>query len=151
PSIVFDTGERIFTSGYRGTSIWTHIWTSLSNALLAFGIVAAVGVPLGWLMGFSRPVQLVFDPIVEFLRPLPPLAYLTLLVIWLGVGQTTQVTLLIITGFPLMTAAARSAALSVPAELSRTARAFGASRRQEFRHVLMPASVPEVLTGMRVT
>jgi taurine transport system permease protein len=151
PSTVLDTGLEILSEGYRGKTIWSHIWTSLSNVLLAFGVVTLAGVTLGWCMGFSRRVQWLFDPMVEFLRPLPPLAYLTLLVIWLGVGATTQITLLIIAGFPLVTAAARSAALSVPAELRKTARAFGASRLQEFRHVLVPASIPEALTGLRVT
>jgi ABC-type nitrate/sulfonate/bicarbonate transport system ATPase subunit/ABC-type nitrate/sulfonate/bicarbonate transport system permease component len=151
PGTVASTGWDIFAHGYRGTPIWQHIWTSLSNVLTAFAFIAVVGIPLGWVMGLSRRAQLVFDPVVEFLRPLPPLAYLTLLVIWLGVGQKTQVTLLMITGFPLMVAAARSAALSVSVELSKTARAFGAGRLQHFRHVVMPASLPEVLTGMRVT
>jgi ABC-type nitrate/sulfonate/bicarbonate transport system ATPase subunit/ABC-type nitrate/sulfonate/bicarbonate transport system permease component len=151
PSTVLDTGLEILSEGYRGKSIWSHIWTSLSNVLIAFGAVTLAGVTLGWCMGFSRRVQWLFDPMVEFLRPLPPLAYLTLLVIWLGVGATTQITLLVIAGFPLVTAAARSAALSVPAELRKTARAFGASRLQEFRDVLVPASIPEVLTGLRVT
>jgi ABC-type nitrate/sulfonate/bicarbonate transport system ATPase subunit/ABC-type nitrate/sulfonate/bicarbonate transport system permease component len=151
PATVFDTGREIFSEGYRGATIWSHTWTSLSNVLIAFSIVTVAGVTLGWFMGFSQRVQWLFDPMVEFLRPLPPLAYLTLLVIWLGVGATTQITLLIICGFPLVTAAARSAALSVPMELRKTASAFGASRLQEFRHVLVPASIPEVLTGLRVT
>jgi taurine transport system permease protein len=150
PSTVWDTGVKIFTDGYRGTPIWSHIYTSLSNVAIAFVIVAVVAVPLGFLMGLNRSVQSVFDPLVEFIRPLPPLAYLTLLVIWLGIGQTTQVTLLAVTAFPILTAAARSAALSVPLELKKTARSFGAGQRSVFREVILPASVPEVLTGLRV-
>ena len=91
------TRFRLFTNGYRGTPIWSHIFTSLSNVATAFVIVAVVAIPLGFLMGLNRTVQSVFDPLVEFIRPLPPLAYLTLLVIWLGIGQTTQVTLLAVT------------------------------------------------------
>jgi taurine transport system permease protein len=150
PRTVWDTGWEIFTEGYRGTPIWDHISTSLSNVAVAFVVVAVVAVPLGFLMGLNRWAQSIFDPLVEFIRPLPPLAYLTLLVIWLGIGQTTQVTLLAVTAFPILTAAARSAALSVPVEYGKTARSFGAGRRQVFREVVLRASIPEVLTGLRV-
>jgi taurine transport system permease protein len=150
PGTVWDTGWEIFTEGYRGTPIWDHIWTSLSNVAVAFVVVALIAVPLGFLMGLNRWAQSIFDPLVEFIRPLPPLAYLTLLVIWLGIGQTTQVTLLAVTAFPILTAAARSAALSVPVEYEKTARSFGAGRRQVFREVVLRASIPEVLTGLRV-
>ena len=150
PETVWDTSKSIITDGYRGTSIWQHLWTSMSNVAISFVVVTLIAVPLGFFMGLNRNVQAVADPIVEFIRPLPPLAYLTLLVIWLGIGQTTQVTLLAVTAFPILAAAARSAAMSVPEEMKKTARSFGASRVQVFREVIVRASLPEVLTGLRV-
>jgi ABC-type nitrate/sulfonate/bicarbonate transport system ATPase subunit/ABC-type nitrate/sulfonate/bicarbonate transport system permease component len=150
PETVWDTSKSIITDGYRGTPIWQHLWTSMSNVAISFVVVTLIAVPLGFFMGLNRSVQAVADPIVEFIRPLPPLAYLTLLVIWLGIGQTTQVTLLAVTAFPILTAAARSAAMSVPEEMKKTARSFGASRVQVFREVIVRASLPEVLTGLRV-
>src|SRR5262249_59892761 len=98
PGEVLDTGYEIFTEGYRGSSIYTHTWVSLSHVIIAFVVISIVGIPIGWLMGRIRAVQFIVDPLVEFLRPLPPLAYLSLLIIWFGIGTTTQVALLVASG-----------------------------------------------------
>jgi taurine transport system permease protein len=150
PAAVLDTGSIIFTNGYRGSSIWVHIWVSLSHVLYAFLIIAAIGIPVGLAMGRNKAAQSFFDPFVEFLRPLPPLAYLSLLVIWFGIGTTTQVALLVISGFAVIVTAARSAAAGVSEERIKTGRAFGASAMQTFWHVILPSTLPELITGSRV-
>jgi taurine transport system permease protein len=150
PAAVLDTARVIFTKGYRGSSIWVHTWVSLSHVLYAFLLICAVGVPIGLAMGRIKNAQRLFDPLVEFLRPLPPLAYLSLLVIWFGVGATTQVALLVVSGFAVIVTAARSASAGVSDEKIRTGRAFGANAVQTFWHVILPSALPELITGSRV-
>lgn len=150
PAAVVDTGRVIFTKGYRGSSIWVHTWVSLSHVLYAFLIIATIGIPVGLAMGRMKTAQSFFDPFVEFLRPLPPLAYLSLLVIWFGIGATTQVALLVISGFAIIVTSARSAAAGVSEERIKTGRAFGASPVQTFWHVILPSTLPELITGSRV-
>lgn len=150
PATVWGTAIQIFTHGYRSTSIWQNIAYSFSHLLYAFGIITVIGVPLGWMMGRSHFWRRLFDPLVEFLRPLPPLAYLSLLIIWFGVGHTTQIILLTIAGFPVLVTAARSAASAVPEERLKTAAAFGAKGVQVFWYVIFPSGLPELITGMRL-
>ena len=150
PAEVLDTGYEIFTSGYRGSSIYAHTWVSLSHVVYAFLIISIVGIPIGWLMGRLRVVQFIVDPLVEFLRPLPPLAYLSLLIIWFGIGTTTQVALLVASGFAVIVTAARAASAGVSEEKTKTARAFGASQLQIFWHVILPSTLPDLITGSRV-
>lgn len=150
PGEVLDTGYDIFTRGYRGSSIFTHTSVSLSHVVVAFIVISIIGIPIGWLMGRIRAVQLIADPLVEFLRPLPPLAYLSLLIIWFGIGATTQVALLVASGMAVIVTAARSAAAGVSEEKIKTARAFGASHLQVFWHVILPSTLPDLITGSRV-
>jgi taurine transport system permease protein len=150
PTAAYETGYSIFTKGYRGSSIWEHSWVSLSHVLYAFLLISGVGIPIGWAMGRMRLVRLIFDPLVEFLRPLPPLAYLSLLIIWFGVGATTQVALLVASGFAVIVTASRAAAAGVSEEKIKTARAFGANSFQIFWHVILPSTLPELITGSRV-
>lgn len=150
PADVLDTGYEIFTTGYRGSSIFEHTWVSLSHVIYAFLVISLVGIPIGWLMGRLRVVQYLVDPLVEFLRPLPPLAYLSLLIIWFGIGTTTQVALLVASGFAVIVTAARAASAGVSEEKIKTARAFGADHVQIFWHVILPSTLPDLITGSRV-
>jgi taurine transport system permease protein len=150
PTDVLDTGYDIFTAGYRGSSIFEHTWVSLSHVIYAFLIISLVGIPIGWLMGRLRVVQFIVDPLVEFLRPLPPLAYLSLLIIWFGIGTTTQIALLVASGFAVIVTAARAASAGVSEEKIKTARAFGADHLQIFWHVILPSTLPDLITGSRV-
>jgi len=150
PADLLDTGYDIFTAGYRGSSIFEHTWVSLSHVIYAFLVISFVGIPIGWLMGRLRVVQFLVDPLVEFLRPLPPLAYMSLLIIWFGIGTTTQVALLIASGFAVIVTAARAASAGVSEEKIKTARAFGADHLQIFWHVILPSTLPDLITGSRV-
>jgi taurine transport system permease protein len=150
PGDVLDTGYEIFTRGYRGSSIYTHTWVSLSHVIAAFVVISIVGIPIGWLMGRIRAVQYIIDPLIEFLRPLPPLAYLSLLIIWFGIGTTTQVALLVASGIAVIVTAARAASAGVSEEKIKTARAFGADHLQIFWHVILPSTLPDLITGSRV-
>ena len=138
------------SDGYRGLSLLQHLWASLSRVLMAFIAAAAVAVPLGLAIGASSKIGAIFDPLIEFYRPLPPLAYYTLLVLWLGIGNESKVALLFLAAFPPLVISAASGVRGVRPNWINGARSLGASPWQAFRYVIFPSCLPEIFTGLRV-
>ena len=116
----------------------------------AFALAVVTAIPVGILMGVNRVARGVFDPLVEFYRPLPPLAYLPLVVIWMGIGEGSKILLIYLAMFAPLALSARAGVKSVAIEQIHAAYSMGASRGQVLRQVIMPAALPEILTGMRI-
>lgn len=151
PRVVAQTLVDITFSGYRGGTLPYHLGASMRRVLVGFLLALPTAVPLGLAMGYSRRVRAFFDPLIEFYRPLPPLAYYTLLIVWLGIGEESKVALLFLAAFPPLSISAMSGVASVPAERVQSALALGASRVQVFHHVIFPSCLPSIFTGMRVS
>jgi taurine transport system permease protein len=101
-------------------------------------------------MGVNRHLRGVFDPPIEFYRPIPPLAYLPLTIIWFGIGELQKIVLIYLAVFAPMALSARAGVRSVAIEQIHAAFSMGASRRQLIWHVIVPGALPEILTGMRI-
>lgn len=101
-------------------------------------------------MGVSRIARGMVDPVLEFYRPLPPLAYLPLIVIWFGIDEAAKLLLIYLACFAPIAVAARAGATSVQTELLHAAMSMGATRWQLMRHVILPAALPDILTGLRI-
>lgn len=127
-----------------------HLGASLGRVLLAFGLACVTAVPLGIAMGASRLMRGLFDPPLEFYRPLPPLAYLPLIIIWFGIDETPKVLLIYLSCFAPLALAARSGMRSASPEQLHALASMGATRWQVVRHGLLPAALPEILVGMRI-
>jgi len=150
--------ERIITSFadawkgdiQGGRPLYEHFGWSLFRVFFAFALACVTAIPVGIAMGVSRIARGVFDPPVEFYRPLPPLAYLPLIVIWFGIEETAKVILIYLACFAPLAMAARAGVKSVMIEQINAAYSLGASKWQVIRHVVIPASMPEIFTGMRI-
>ena len=151
PMQTWQTFLRILEEGYRGHTIWEHLLASLSRVLLAFGASAVIGVPLGLAMGSDRRIAAVFDLPIEFYRPLPPLAYYTLLIIWLGIDNASKVALLFLAALPPVVIATATGVRAVRSDYLHGAQALGTGRWQLFRYVIFPACLPDIFTGLRVS
>nr|WP_198980069.1 ABC transporter permease subunit [Herbaspirillum sp. ASV7] len=132
------------------TPLVQHVLISISRVMAAFLLAVATAVPVGLAMGSSRIVRGIADPIIEFYRPLPPLAYLPLIVIWLGIDESAKITLIYLACFAPLAMAAKAGVRSVAIEQINAARSLGASHWQVIRLVVFPAALPEILTGMRI-
>jgi taurine transport system permease protein len=130
--------------------LWQHLLASLLRVLVAFTLACLTAIPLGIAMGMSRIMRGLFDPPLEFYRPLPPLAYLPLIIIWFGIDETPKVLLIYLSCFAPLALAARSGMKSATPEQINAACSMGASRWQLVRHVILPAALPEILVGMRI-
>jgi len=152
------TPERIITSFsdawkgdiQGGRPLYEHFGWSMFRVFSAFALACVTAIPVGIAMGVSRIARGVFDPPVEFYRPLPPLAYLPLIVIWFGIEETAKVVLIYLACFAPLAMAARAGVKSVMIEQINAAYSLGASKWQVIRHVVIPAAMPEIFTGMRI-
>ncbi|MCX8043684.1 MAG: ABC transporter permease [Desulfobacterota bacterium] len=134
----------------RGSTLNMHCLYSLLRVACGFMLAASVGVPLGILCGWSRTVRDMLTPIIETLRPIPPLAWIPLAILWFGIGLTSA-TFIIFLGcfFPILLNTI-SGVVSVEPILINAARTLGASDRQIFLHVLLPGATPAIYTGLRI-
>lgn len=148
-SVVSRLGE-IATEGYKNISLWEHLGYSLGRVLVGFVIGSIIGIPLGYAMGLSNWFRGWFDPIVEFMRPVPPLALIPLIIIWFGIGEQGKIILLFLAALWIMTIAARAGVSGVRISKVHAAYSLGASKWQILRHVIVPNSLPEIFTGARV-
>ena len=150
PVEVVGAAVSIFQSGYANASLWEHVSASLIRIGVAAAIAIGLGVPIGLLMGLSRWAKGIFDAPIEFYWPLPPLAYLPLMIIWLGIGETSKIALLALAMFAPIALSAQAGVRSVAIERVNAALSLGATRFQIVRDVVLPSALPEVLTGVRI-
>jgi taurine transport system permease protein len=150
PEAVAARFVEIAQNGYQNTSLWEHLGSSLWRVLAGFFLGAIVGIPLGYAMGLSNWFRGWFDPIVEFMRPVPPLALIPLIIIWFGIWETGKIILLFLAALWIMVIAARSGVSGVKLSKIHAAYSLGASKWQIMRHVIIPNSLPDLFTGARV-
>jgi len=150
PGAVWNQFVMIASEGYRNFTLWEHIGWSLYRILMGFGLGCLVGIPLGFAMGLSRVMRGMFDPVVEFFRPIPPLAFIPLVIIWSGIGERSKILLLFLAALWIMAIAARAGVSGVKLSRIHAAYTLGASRRQLLCRVIRPNALPERFTGRRV-
>jgi taurine transport system permease protein len=157
PPLFLPTPETVFTRLYESAlgeltdaPLAEHFGWSIFRVFSAFVAACVTAIPIGIAMGVSRIARGVFDPPIEFYRPLPPLAYLPLIVIWFGIDEMSKVLLIYLACFAPLAMSARAGVRSVPQEQIHAAYSMGASKWQVILHVIVPAAMPEILTAMRI-
>jgi len=141
---------RLSTDGYLDATLWQHLGASLMRIGLALLAAAISAIPVGVAIGRSRIAQGIFDPLIEFYRPVPPLAYLPLIVIWFGIGELAKVLLIHLAIFAPIAIATANGVRNVDPVRLRAAQSLGATRAQLLRHVILPNALPDILTGIRI-
>lgn len=150
PAEVLPLAVDIFHDGYANATLWEHVSASLVRILSAAAIAIVLGIPVGIFMGLNRWAKGIFDTPIEFYWPLPPLAYLPLMIIWLGIGEASKIVLLALAMFAPVVLSAQAGVRSLPIERVNAALSLGANRRQLFADIVLPSALPEILTGIRI-
>ena len=150
PEAIWGAFQQSLAGDIDGHTLYGHFAASVARVFAAFALAVAVAVPVGLSMGVSRVARGFLDPPIEFYRPLPPLAYLPLMVIWFGIGETSKIILLFLAIFAPVALAARAGVRSVSQEQIQAARSMGASPWQVVLHVIAPGALPEILVGLRI-
>ncbi len=150
PGSVLHAFAEVSVDGYRGGTLLQHLGQSMMRLLTGFGLAVVTAVPLGLIMGFHPTVRRILDPLVELYRPLPPLAYYTLLIVWLGIGEASKIALLYLAAVPPLVISAMAGVRSIDRRRLESAYALGATPRQVLMHVAFPSCLPGIFTGLRV-
>jgi taurine transport system permease protein len=150
PEAIWFAFNQAVSGELDGHTLLVHFLWSMYRVFSAFILAVLLGIPVGIAMGVSRIARGVFDPPLEFYRPLPPLAYLPLMIIWFGIGEQAKIILLFLAIFAPVVLAARAGVKSISQEQIQAASSMGASKFQVVRHVIMPGAMPEILVGLRI-
>jgi taurine transport system permease protein len=150
PGAVAERAVHLISLGNDRTGLWHNVVASQVRVLIGWGLGVAVGIPVGAVLGGNRVMRALVDPILESGRAVPPLAFAPLLVVWLGIGETSKILLLFLTAFPIVAISTASAIAGVDESLKRSALTLGASRIYMYRRVIVPAAMPEIITSMRI-
>jgi ABC-type nitrate/sulfonate/bicarbonate transport system permease component len=130
--------------------LWGHVAATVGRVGAGFALGAAAALVLGLLAGHLGPLRRLVEPVVELLRPIPPLAMLPLFIVWVGIGEASKVAFIAYAIFFPTFLTTVHAVRQVDPLLVRAARSLGARRAQLFVRVILPAALPEILTGLRL-
>lgn len=136
--------------GFMDATLWQHLSASLTRMLIALSAAALTGIPVGIAMGVSPVLRALIDPLIELYRPVPPLAYLPLMVIWFGIGETSKILLITLAIFAPIVLSTVAGVRNAQQVRLRAAASLGANRWQRLRWVILPGALPEILTGLRI-
>jgi NitT/TauT family transport system permease protein len=153
-SVIFPTPLQVVTGTIelaREGVLWDHIGASLFRVGTGFGLAVLVGVPLGLLMGWVHGAHTALNPVVQVLRPISPIAWIPIAILWFGVGDVSPIFLIFLSAvFPTIVQTTAGVHTIEPQYL-RAAENFGVSRTKLFLQVVIPAVLPQIIVGMRVS
>ena len=152
-SVVFPTPWEVVAGTFelaRDGSLWRHIGASLFRVGAGFGLAVLVAVPLGLWMGWVRGAYTTLNPLVQMLRPISPIAWIPIAILWFGVGDVSPIFLIFLSSVFPMVVQTVAGVHTIEQRYLRAAANFGVSRRTLFRRVVIPAVLPQVIVGMRI-
>ncbi len=149
PQKILSSFIEICKNGYKNNSLAIHLGTSLLRLMIAYIIAIITAVPLGLLSGYVPEIRAVIDPIINFYRPLPPLAYYTLLVLWMGIGNESKVLLLFLACFAPIYVTCSSSVAKIEANYIYNAESLGASKKEVFMTVIFPFVLTDLFSSLR--
>ena len=152
-SVIFPTPWAVVTGTVellRDGSLWRHIGASLMRVGVGFGLAVCVAVPLGLWMGWVRGVYGTLNPLFQILRPISPIAWIPIAILWFGVGDASPIYLIFISSVFPMVVQTTVGVHTIEKRYLRAAENFGVSRATLFRQVVIPAVLPQIIVGMRI-
>jgi NitT/TauT family transport system permease protein/taurine transport system permease protein len=151
PAEVLQALRQITVQGYADGRLHEHFLHSCWLVLMGFAVAVGIGVPLGMLMGWSRRAEALINPVFLLLRPIPPLAWIPLAIVWLGLGDAAKVLVIWFAAFVPAVINSYAGVRSIEPYLIEAARSLGIRRAMLVREVLMPGALPLIFTGLRLS
>jgi NitT/TauT family transport system permease protein/taurine transport system permease protein len=151
PAQVWDALQQISVQGYADGRLHEHILHSCRLVLLGFAAAVAVGVPLGLAMGWSRRAEAFVNPIFLLLRPIPPLAWIPLAIVWLGLGDAAKVLVIWFAAFVPSVINSYTGVRTIEPYLVEASRTLGVRGWSFVREVLVPGALPHIFSGLRLS
>ncbi len=151
PAEAWRSLTQISLRGYAGATLAAHAFQSLKLVLLGFAVAVATGVPLGLWMGWSRRAEAAVNPVFLLIRPIPPLAWIPLAILWLGLGDAAKIMVIWFAAFVPSVINAFAGVRAIDRPLIEAARMLGTPRWRLVREVIAPAASPMIFTGLRLS
>ena len=150
PEELGKTFFELMRDGYQGKPLYEHIGISLFRTLTGFLLGVVVGVPVGLLSGYSRRAGAMISPIMAFIRPIPPIAFIPMAVLYFGLGEVGKIVLIFFVSFNYVQTNAQAGAANFPIAYRRAAETLGLTRMQTFTNIVMPGALLQIFTGLKV-
>lgn len=151
PYDVFVQLGNMMVNPLAGKSLLGHIWASTQRILIGFTIASVVAVPLGLLMALNRYINAVVKPVFDLLKPMPPIAWISISILWFGIGEASKVFIIIVGTFVPCLLNAYNGVRLVEPQLYDVIRMLGGNRRDEILQVCFPASFPAIFAGLQIS
>lgn len=145
------TFRAILISGYNGLPFWVHLGMTMMRLIIAILFAIIIGVPLGIWSAISTKVYQAIDFIIQFYRPIPPLAYYTVLILWFGIGEISKILLLFLAALAPIYISAYEGVKGINKEYILSAKCLGAKKEFMFINIILPAALPTIFTGLRTS
>jgi NitT/TauT family transport system permease protein len=152
-SAIFPTPLQVVTGTMelaRDGTLWEHIGASLMRVGLGFGLAVALAIPLGLWMGWVHGAFVTLNPLFQIMRPISPIAWIPIAILWFGVGNASPVFLIFIASVFPMIVQTTVGVHTIEKRYLRAAENFGVSRSKLFLKVVFPATLPQIIVGMRI-
>lgn len=150
PEVLWSTFVDLLRDGYQGQPLFEHVKASLLRAVAGFAAGVVVGVPLGLFTGYSRRAGAMVSPIMAFIRPIPPIAFIPMAVLYFGLGEVGKIVLIFFVSFNYVQTNAHAGAANFPIAYRRAAESLGLTRWQTFARIVLPGALPQIFTGLKV-
>ena len=151
PRAMWDELVTLLSVGYAGKPLYLHITKSLFRSLTGLVAGLALAIPIGLAMGYSRTINAALVPVFGFFRPIPPIAFIPLMILWFGIGELSKVLLIFAASFNYTVLNSAAGMRAVPEQLIRKGRNLGLTRWQLFTSVMLPAAMPHIFTGIKTS
>jgi len=150
PEELWATFVDLVKNGYQSKPLSEHIGISLMRTLSGFALGVLFGVPVGLLAGYSRRAGAMISPIMAFIRPIPPIAFIPMAVLYFGLGETGKIVLIFFVSFNYVQANAQAGAANFPIAYRRASESIGLTKAQTFYRIVLPGALPQIFTGLKV-
>lgn len=143
--------ERMLTDTLAGLTLWGHIWASTSRVLIGFALASAIAIPLGLFMALNPYVDAIVKPIFDIFKPMPPIAWVSIAILWFGIGEPSKIFIIVIGTFVPCLLNAYNGIRLIDPELYDVVKVLGGNRKDEIVQVSFPASFPAIFAGLQIS
>lgn len=151
PHEVVNEIGRLMSRKLAGKQLWEHAWDSTRRVFIGFGIACVLGIPLGFFMGINKYFHALFNPVFNLIKPMPPISWVSLSILWLGIGEEPKIFIIAIGAFVPLVLNAYNGIRLIDEELYDVIRMAGGNRLKEICEVSFPAAVPAIFAGLQIS
>ena len=143
--------ERMLTDTLAGLTLWGHIWASTSRVLIGFTLASIIAIPLGLFMALNPYVDAIVKPVFDIFKPMPPIAWVSIAILWFGIGEPSKIFIIVIGTFVPCLLNAYNGIRLIDPELYDVVKVLGGNRKDEIIQVSFPASFPAIFAGLQIS